>query len=212
MADSDITVDSLVITPGFGQTFAEWTYTDPNVGGFPYAQIEAVELWAATANDRADGSFAKVAEGLLSAIHRVDDGLARWYWAKARTKGIGTGPIAGQRFHGEWYPTGATSGVAAGATAGAGWQKFPSGIIQQFGEGVSGADGYGSVTFPVEFATTNYRPTLLVQGDADDKLTTATLVGFNTEEMFFQVNSATSGSSTIAGVSGVKVHWTAIGR
>ena len=127
MADSNITVSDLTLTPGFGQTFAKWTVNDPNFNGLPYLKYAAGELWSATANNRADGSFAKVAEGLLDTIHIVSDGMARWYWVKPRN-------VAGG--YGDFYPSGATSGVAAAATASIGTNGYlmlPNGVIMQWG-------------------------------------------------------------------------------
>lgn len=140
MADSDITVDSLTLTPGFGQNFAKWTFTDPNANGLDYLKLGAVELWAATANDRADASFAKVAEAVNDTYHVTDDGVARWYWAKPRNK-------AGR--YGEWHPVSATGGAAVAATSVidgfSGFVELPSGIVIQWGLGV-GEDADGNCT------------------------------------------------------------------
>lgn|SRR3990167_4173818 len=155
---SDITVSGLVITPGLGQVFAEWIYDDPNVGGLSYYQLEAVELWAATSNDRSLAT--KVEEGLVSAIHLVSDGLARWYWIRARDR-------AGS--YGAWHPSSVTGGVASAATGSLtanGWWKLPPGIIFQWGS-VEVTDS-ANITFPVAFPNSSLKVfgTVILSGSA----------------------------------------------
>jgi len=113
MPDSDITVTSLTITPGSGHNLAKFAYTDPNANGLPSLKLDAVELWAATSNDRAHASFVKVDEGRDKAAHMgVVEGSTYYYWAKASS--------ASGRY-GDYYPSGATSGVigTVGFAAGA---------------------------------------------------------------------------------------------
>ena len=84
MADSDITVSNLAVTVGFGLNHATWTYSDPNANGLPHWKLDAVELWAATNNDRTQA--AKVGEGETSAIHFGTNGAAQYYWTRARAR------------------------------------------------------------------------------------------------------------------------------
>lgn len=160
MADSNITLSSLTITPGFGQTFAKWDVDDPNVDGLPYLKYAAGELCSATANDRADVSFAKVAEGLVDAIHVVNDGMARWYWVKARN-------VAGG--YGEFYPSSATGGVAAAATASIGTNGYlthPNGVIEQWGEESTAFTNF-SFSIPFPNHCLNVQVTLVGPGISD---------------------------------------------
>lgn len=103
MADSNITVSALAVTSGIGHNFAQWSFSDPNSDGLFSLKLDAVELWAASTNDRS--AAAKVAEGRDSAGHfALTQGATRYYWIKARNN-------AGR--YGDWYPAGATSGVSA---------------------------------------------------------------------------------------------------
>jgi hypothetical protein len=107
-ADSDITVSNLTLSPGVDQTFARWSVDDPNLRGLQYLQLDKVELWSATVNNRADSSFAKVGEGIDEAIHYSPGLGKRYYWARPRNKAIGP---SGARHYGDWYPLPSTGGL-----------------------------------------------------------------------------------------------------
>lgn len=140
---SNITVSGLVVTPGLGQIFLAWSYNDPNSPkGLTYLQLDRVEIWAATSNDRSLATKLSV-EGFTSAIHLVSDGLDRFYWIRARDR-------SGQ--YGDWYPSSPTAGVESGATgslAASGWWKLPPGLILQWG--VATFTDTTDVTYPHAF-------------------------------------------------------------
>jgi len=52
MADSNITVSGLEVSPSVEHINAKWSFKDPNEKGLPYLELDAVELWAASSNDR----------------------------------------------------------------------------------------------------------------------------------------------------------------
>lgn len=111
MADSDITVSALTLTPGIGHNLAKWTFDDPNATGLDYLRLDAVELHAASTNDRSLAS--KVDEGRNTAAHMgLVEGASYYYWVKARNR---------SGYYGDWYPSGATSGIigTVGFAAGA---------------------------------------------------------------------------------------------
>lgn len=102
MADSDITVAGLVAKPGVQQNKLEWTISDPNT--LPYLALDAVEVWSATADDRADGTFARVGEGITDFVHGgISEEVTRYYWIRPRN-------MSG--FYGDWYPASPTAGIS----------------------------------------------------------------------------------------------------
>jgi hypothetical protein len=116
MADSNITVSALSIAPGIGHNLAQWSFSDPNEKGLSYLQLAAVELWAASSNNR---SLATKAGEARDNVAHLGLGLSQtwYYWIRARNK---------SGLYGDWYPEGATSGVQ-GTTASfddAGWQNY----------------------------------------------------------------------------------------
>jgi hypothetical protein len=141
MPTSTIALSALTVTTGFGQTFLHWSITDPNT--LTYRKLDAVEIWAATTNDRTVAT--KVREAKASdGIHSVSDGSARYYWIRARD-------LSGD--YSDWSPTGSTAGVLAAANASIsqnGYVKLPSGLMLQWGvESVIG--GTLTITFPIPF-------------------------------------------------------------
>jgi hypothetical protein len=141
---STITVSSLQATAGFGQNFLSWNYSNPGAG-VTGMHLDAIEVWAATANDLTVAS--KVDERKASQfVHVFDDGAQRWYWARARN-------IFGD--FGAWYPTSPTGGVTADATASIGqngYIKHASGLIEQWGrDALTGGGGSTTITFPIAF-------------------------------------------------------------
>lgn len=138
---ADITVSSPVATAGLGQIFLAWEYDDPNVGGLSYQQLDMVEVWSATANQRSQA--VRVAEGKTDAVHVTLSGTARWYWFRARDRGGAYGP---------WVPSSATAGLAASEVGDLGsgikyWQ-LPGGFIFQWGATVP---VYFPAPIPVSF-------------------------------------------------------------
>lgn len=118
---SNITVSDLVVAPGVQQTYAQWAVDDPNINGLPYLQLDRVELWASTTNDRSTAS--KVAEGITFANYVYTGFAKRYHWIRARDR-------EGQ--YGDWYPSSATAGQVAG------------GVFQDFDADVR--SGTGSIT------------------------------------------------------------------
>lgn len=120
---SNITVSGLVVAPGVQQSYAQWEVDDPNVNGLPYLQLDRVELWAHTSNDRSGAS--KVAEGITFANHVYTGLNPLYYWIRARDK-------EGQ--YGDWYPSSSTAGIE------------PGGVWQDFSGSVTLAASTGSIT------------------------------------------------------------------
>lgn len=102
MADSNITASALAATAAIGHINLTWAYSDPNADGLPYLKLDAIEVWAASSNNRSGAS--KVGEGLTFFGHTVTAGATRFYWIKARN-------ASGN--YGDWYPLSATAGVSA---------------------------------------------------------------------------------------------------
>lgn len=117
---SNITVSGLVVAPGVQQTYAQWEVDDPNVNGLPYLQLDRVELWASETNDRDSTDMMKVAEGITFANYVYTGFAKRYHWIRARDR-------EGQ--YGDWYPSGATSGVVAGGV----WQDFETTVSSSSG-------------------------------------------------------------------------------
>lgn len=105
MADSNITCSGLTATSGVGQLALQWSVTNPNVGGLPYLDLAAVEVWASASNDRS--AAMKVGEGTDAFLHAgVPAGSTRFYWVRARNVSL---------LYGEWHPVSPTAGVAGTA-------------------------------------------------------------------------------------------------
>lgn len=110
MADSDITVTDLAAKSVAGGVKLSWSVTDPNANGLPYRSLEAVEVWAATTNDRS--SATKIGEGRTDFTHiYLPVETFFYYWIRPRD-------VEGS--YGDWYPSGSTSGVVGGTTGLAG--------------------------------------------------------------------------------------------
>lgn len=210
MSIEPITVDSLTVAPGFGQTFAEWTLTDPNANGLPYLQLDTVELWAATANDREHESFAKVAEGRESAIHYEDDGAQRWYWARAKDKSAR---------YSEWYPASATGGVAGAETAliaSPGYMKLSSDLAIEWGYDYT--DANGDVAVEYQFLNSPYFPFSLqctisrdVATDEAFVVSIKDIVISSTNTHRLEVRRIADGGVVEPAPADVTVQWLAIG-
>jgi hypothetical protein len=105
MSTSDITVAALAASPTVFGNVLTWTFSDPRNGALPNIALDAVEVWSSTTNDRSTAS--KVVEGITSTTHQGIIGeTVYYYWIKPRDK-IGS--------YGDWYPSGATSGIACRA-------------------------------------------------------------------------------------------------
>lgn len=103
MATSAITVSGLQAAPGLDHVALQWTFSDPSANGLPYMGLDAVEVWAATTNDRSTSS--KVAEGRGNALHpALTEGANYFYWVRARDNN--SAPL-----YSAWSPSGSTSGV-----------------------------------------------------------------------------------------------------
>lgn len=106
MADSNITCSGLTATSGVGQVALQWSTLLPSEVALPYLALGAVEVWAASSNDR--GAAAKIGEtnsGLF--VHAgLSGGAQRWYWVRPRNA---------SGAYGDWFPFAATNGVAATA-------------------------------------------------------------------------------------------------
>jgi hypothetical protein len=102
---TQVTLSALTAVANVSQVSLQWAITDPSSTGLGYLGLAAVEVWAASTNDRAGA--AKVTEGLTSAVHdAIPEGDTRYYWVKPRNRN-GT--------FGSFFPSGTTSGVAATA-------------------------------------------------------------------------------------------------
>ncbi|NBN64140.1 phage tail protein [Pannonibacter tanglangensis] len=102
----DITITSLTATGGAQQITLAVVVSDGNV--LPYLQLAAVEIWAASVNDRA--SAVRVGEGPAGQLTHtgLPTSATRWYWARARDRSSNLGP---------WFPASATAGVSATTTS-----------------------------------------------------------------------------------------------
>jgi|SRR5882672_3652356 len=101
MAVSNIYVQALQPINEFGHVSLSWQATDPNVSGSTSLQLDQVEIWAATVNDRAQAI--KIVEARNAAIHAsVVEGATYFYWARARDLSANFG---------DWYPLGANDGT-----------------------------------------------------------------------------------------------------
>lgn len=137
MGTSDITVTVLTATPGIGHSLLKFTVVDPRDGALPAIALDAVEVHAATTNDRSLAT--KIDEGKDKAAHMaLPEGQTRYYWARARNR-------SGN--YGDWYPSGATSGVRC--TAG-----FSSGFNLKNGNLVVTAAA-GALTIALKTASGN---------------------------------------------------------
>jgi hypothetical protein len=148
-AVSDITVAALTAISDVAGIKLQWSYSDPRSGALPNIALDANEVWAATVNNRADGSFAKVGEGITDFLHAgLSRGATRYYWVRARDKIGGLGAF---------YPSGATSGVSGTEASGDvliatnGYWKHPSGLIIQWGYDADSGSGDTTVTYPTPF-------------------------------------------------------------
>lgn len=208
MADSNITVTGLVAAGGISQVTLNWQPpTDPHSpGGLPYLQLDAIEIHAASSNNRA--SATKIGEQSIG-TNFVHSGLSRavqrWYWLRPRNR-------AGK--FGEWHPVSATGGVVgqeANSTAslvGNGYFLNKNGLLQQWGSLTTNAiSGVGSGSWPMEFSTLfNFIPTVI--GFTQTQPLVVNIVSANAST--FQVFTAW----TVAGVFqpvGATVNWSAIG-
>ena len=129
MADSNITVSNLAASSGIGHILLNWSFDDPNARGIEQCRLDAVELWAATTNDRGpdDALLAtKIDEGRDKAAHMaLTQGAIFYYWIRPRNKA---------RFYGEWYPLSPTGGVVGTTQAdGGAWTPFTPIITSSLG-------------------------------------------------------------------------------
>jgi hypothetical protein len=208
MADSDITVNGLATSGGISTISLIWNPpNDPHQnGGHPYLQLNAVEIYAASSNNR--GSASKIGEQSIGTGF-VHSGLSRaaqrWYWIRPRNNSLK---------YGDWHPLSATAGVSgqeANNTAllsANGYFLNKNGLLQQWGTlTTNGFSGVGSASWPVAFSTLfNFIPTV---------------VGFSpTQPLVVNIVSANASSFsvftawTVAGVFqpvAATVNWSAIG-
>jgi hypothetical protein len=148
-----IVVSELVVKPGFNQTFVQWRVDSP-VGVPLYFQLDRVEVYSSTTNDRGPDEAllaTKVAEGIDSAVHYVEDGAARYYWCRPRKQ---SSRPAGPRYYDDWFPASPTEGVASPATSSIdtnGFVRLPSGLIEQWGRTLLPTGSGDSVSFNIPF-------------------------------------------------------------
>lgn len=108
MADSNIVVSGLAATGGVGQVALTWSVTEASCRS--YLQLDKVEVWASTNNNRANA----VKVGEIFGTQFVHAGLnrstSRYYWIRARD-------VSGNL--GDFAPAGATAGVVGTTTSNA---------------------------------------------------------------------------------------------
>jgi hypothetical protein len=155
MGVSDITVAGLAATDDVAGIKLSWTYSDPRDGALPNIALDAVEVWAATTNDRASAS--KVGEGITDFLHAgLSRGDVRYYWIRARNK---LPASHGGPSYGAWHPSSTTAGVEGTELSGDvliatnGYWKHPSGLIEQWGRDALAGGGATTITFPLAFPT-----------------------------------------------------------
>jgi hypothetical protein len=107
MADSELTISSLTATGAAGQIVLDFVVDNPTANGLPYLFLDHVDIYAASSNNR--DSATKVGSSVSRQfIHSgLSKSTTRYYWVKA---------VNASGYDGEWYPSGATSGVSAETT------------------------------------------------------------------------------------------------
>ncbi len=148
MADSDITVGGLSAVGGVGQVALTWDQPiDPHSpGGLPYLQKGAVEVWAATSNNRASATLLNEVGNANSFVNAgLSRGAQRWYWIRPRN-------VAGS--YGEWHPVAENNGVLGTESNNNyslgqnGYFRDTNGLLTQWGRIISNTaifdDGSGS--------------------------------------------------------------------
>lgn len=208
MADSNITVTGLVAVGGISQITLDWQPpTDPHSpGGLPYLQLDAIEIYAASSNNRV--ASVKIGENSIGTNY-VHSGLSRavqrWYWLRPRNK-------AGK--FGDWHPVSSTAGVVgqeANKTASLltnGYFLNTNGLLQQWGSLTTNATtGIGSGSWPTPFsALFNFIPTVIGFGPTQPRV--VNIVSANASS--FQVFTALAVAGVFQPIDAT-VNWSAIG-
>ena len=130
MADSNITISNLTAKGGLGQISLAWDLVDPNVGGLPYLQFQAVDVWASRTNDFATAT--KIGEATANTFTHA--GLSRgetwYYWTIPRDR---------SNLEGARFPFSPTAGVSGTETnddallAETGFFQNSNGLLEQWG-------------------------------------------------------------------------------
>jgi hypothetical protein len=200
---STITVSSLAATAGYGQNFLSWNYSNPN-SGLTGMHLDAIEVWAATANDRTAAS--KIDERKASQfVHVFNDGDPRWYWARARDNWGNFG---------DWFPSSPTAGITAGDTASLGqngYIKHAGGLIEQWGrDALTGGGASTTITFPIAFPNQCFQVTANALASPSASITRSIQVEtFDTATVLLNGNQiATPGNVTAPAMTAL---WRALG-
>jgi hypothetical protein len=113
MADSNIVASGLSVTGGLGTLLATFSPPDMSaVPGYPYPlpylDFDHFEVWRASSNDRSTATLLGQPKTLQHNSGGLGYSVTRYYWIRGVDK---SGNV------GDWYPSGATSGVS-GTTRG----------------------------------------------------------------------------------------------
>jgi hypothetical protein len=106
MADSNIIVSSLAATGGVGQVALTWSVTEASCRS--YLQLDKVEIWASTNNNRANATKVGEVFGTQFVHAGLNRSTNRYYWVRARD-------VSGNL--GDFAPAGATAGVVGTTTS-----------------------------------------------------------------------------------------------
>ncbi len=152
MATSDIVVSGLAALGGVGQVSLTWNTPIDAPGRPTYLRKAAVEIHAASSNDRSLATKIGEQPASNSFLHSgLSRGATRYYWIKARTNG---------GLFGEWFPVSPTDGVV-GMEANndvlletTGFFKNANGLIEQWGTVTTVISGdVQRFNFPTAFPT-----------------------------------------------------------
>ena len=199
-ATSDITVGGLSAKGANGQIMLTWDPpSDPNVGGLPYLQLDFVEIWAASENNRAAAVRIGEQNGQTFYETGLERGAERWYWIRCRNKR--------NRF-GEWHPVQADLGVHGIEKNNNflldvnGYFVYPNGLIEQWGLATSETDGSLLVTFPFTFPNAVFNFVCMPRQTAGFGTAVVNITTFNT----FQLSANVTDILGVA-VEGASIYW-----
>lgn len=139
MADSDIAIVGLVVTGGVNQNVLQWAVDDPNISGLPYLRFSVAEVWMSLSPTMAGAVKLDDAYSIY-----VDQGVPlgqqRYYQVRAKNRsdqfGEFTSVQSATELSGDFI-----------LSAPAGYWKHPSGLIMEWGQATTDANGTALATF-----------------------------------------------------------------
>lgn len=218
MASSDITITSLTATDDLNGIKLSWVLSDPFPVSMHYS-TEAIEIWAATVNNRA--SAVKVGEAAPTSDYThvgLDRDEVRYYWARARDK-INANMPGRVPGYGAFFPVSTTAGIQGIEKSGDvdsliaqnGYYVHRSGLIEQWGrDALTGGGGSTTITFPMAFPSQCFQVTANVLASPSTSITRSIQVEtFDASTVLLSGNQiATPGGVTAPAMTAL---WRAIG-